>query len=100
MEVDLDSSIVSQIARRFILQNFRNVHALKTIEIVTALYGERWVYKVIGLATINLETVIPTIGSPVQVEVMIAQEGTVVAVQGQKWNAYQRACKKGLRRKR
>ena len=100
MEDHLDSGTVNQIARRFILQNFRNVRGVKIIEIGAALSGERWVYKVLSLVSINLESIIPTLGSPIQVEVVVTQDGTVVAVQGQKWNAYQRAYRKVLRRKR
>ena len=96
----MDSGTVGRIARRFILRNFRNVRTVRIIEIGTALSGERWVYKAVGLASINLETITPTLGSAIPVEVLVAQDGTVVTVQGQMWNNYQRAHKASLRHKR
>ena len=100
MEGDLDIGTVSTIARRFLLQKFGNVRAVSSIDIGTAHLRDRWVYKVRGQASINLESIIPTLGSPIEVEVLVTQESTVVTVQGQMWNNYQRASKKVLRRKR
>ena len=100
MEDHVDLGTVRTIVRRFLLQNFRNVRAVSILAIGTEHLGDRWVYKVRGLASINMESIIPSLGSPIEVEVLVTQEGTVVTVQGQKWNNYQLASKRALPRKR
>ena len=99
MEDLLDVGTIRTIARRFLLRNFSNVRSVHIIEIKSEYMRDRWLYKVRGQASINLESIIPILGSPIEVEVLVTHEGEVVTVQGQKWNTYHRVSERVLRRR-
>lgn len=98
----MDFDIIRGIAENFVLKNFANVRAVEITDMRPGFFsGGRPVYKVIGLAQIATTRMAPTLSARVPVEILIAQDGRVVSVQGRVWDDHQRGRKGSqLRRKR
>ncbi len=96
----MDFRAIEEVAERILVESFRNVGKLRVCGVRSGYWNGAWVAKVIGDAVIRSGSVIPGYGSTMPVELLISEEGRVLAVHGIQWEKYQRAYKNMLGKRR
>ena len=80
---------IRSVAERFVLENLDNVRSFRIAQINAALFEGAWVHRVTGVAGPGFSSArVHPVGVPV--EILVARDGRVVAVQGESWQGHQR----------
>ena len=85
----MDFDTVRRVAEKFLLRNYRNVRAVVIIDMRYAIFERESVYKAVGVATLSLDSIAAS-PTQVRVEVIVAKDGRIMAVQEQSLNDYRR----------